>query len=112
MTEPTTTESPADIAYGKMIDAALDLAVCLTDFYSHMEDVRRNMLAGTPLPEIDAINAAGAVHEAHDKYFEAACEFDDAPCVCADCRAEAEKAAAAPVTASMPAVPTGGRKLQ
>mgnify|MGYP001614708862 CR=1 FL=1 len=85
----------SDAIFDKMMTAAFETCDALTDFYCHMEDVRRNMLAGTPLPEMKAIEVAGAVHEAHDKYFEAACAYEDLPCECAKC--QAEKAAAPPV---------------
>ena len=80
--------SPSDVAFDKMMTAAIETCDALTDFYSHMEDVRRNALAGTPLPEMDAIKITGAVHEAHDRYFAAACEYEDIPCECAECRAK------------------------
>lgn len=83
-------DSPADIAFDKMMTAAFETCDALTDFYSHMEDARCAALAGNPLPpEMDTIKITGAVHEAHDRYFAAACEYEDIPCECADCRAKA-----------------------
>ena len=94
-----TTEStdPSDIIFDKMMTAAFETCDALTEFYCHMEDVRRNMLAGTPLPEMDALKITGVVHEAHDRYFEAACEYQDLLCECAKCQAEQ--------AAKVPAVP-------
>jgi hypothetical protein len=84
-------EKPSDVAFGKMIDLALEATDALGNFYAHMEDVRRNMLAGTPLPEMKAIEITGAVHEAHDRFFDAECEYWDA----IEVEEEAEKVAAA-----------------
>lgn len=94
---------PSDIAFDKMLEAAFETCDALSDFYSHMEDVRRNMLAGTPLPEMDAIKITGAVHEAHDKYFEAACEFQDLQDPCAECQAEEAAKTPAPPEVKPPA---------
>lgn len=88
---------PSDIAFDKMITAAFETCDALTNFYSHMEDVRRNALAGVSTPDTEAQTLVGAVHEAHDRYFTAMCEFQDLPCTCATCHAEeAAKVPAAP----------------
>lgn len=88
---------PSDIAFDKMMTAAFETCDALSDFYSHMEDARCAALAGNPPPpEMDTIKITGAVHEAHDRYFAAACEYEDLPCTCATCQTEEAKASAAP----------------
>lgn len=97
---------PSDIAFDKMMTAAFETCDALTDFYCHMEDVRRNALAGVSTPEDKAQALVGIVHEAHDRYFAAACEFQDLPCTCANCRAEEEAAkTAAPTPSAAPTPP-------
>lgn len=101
---------PSDIAFDKMITAAFETCDALTNFYCHMEDVRRNALAGTPTPEMDTIKITGAVHEAHDKYFAAACEWDDIPCECNDCRAK-EAAKVVPAVPEVKPAASPARRL-
>ena len=100
----TASDSPSDIAFDKMMTAAFETCDALSDFYSHMDDVKRNALAGTPLPEMDTIKITGAVHEAHDRYYAAACEFGDLQDTCAEC--QAEEAAKVPATPVVPPVAT------
>lgn len=95
---------PADIIFDKMMTAAIETCDALTEFYCHMEDARCAALAGNPLPpEMETIKITSAVHDAHDRYFTAACEFEDLSGVCAEC--QTEEAAKAPAPAVQPAAP-------
>lgn len=96
---------PSDIAFDKMMTAAFETCDALTDFYCHFEDARCAALAGNPPPpEMVTSKITRAVHEAHDRYFAAACEFGDLPSTCADCQAEEAVKVPAPV-AQHPASP-------
>lgn len=79
MTEPAKTESPADKAFGKVIDTSLDLADALTEFYDHIDEIAANALAGPPpRAQGDPEGFALMVREAYDKFSEAKYAFLDA----------------------------------